>query len=137
MTIKSIAASWIIALCLLGLISLLKQPTAEVNSTKEPIITIPGESSPQNSVQLTELEAQVWCALDGDQMAQLSFQGKPHSLHGAMAIMPTWKGQALNDSQRNLLASCIDLRLHHLAKLNGNNTNHDNNPAMDYLFTRL
>lgn len=133
MNIKSITASWVIALGLLGIFSLMKQPPLNQRA-EEKVITIPQNESPQTEEQMNELEAKVWCALDGHQVAQVQFQGITRTLEGAMAIAPHWAGNALNEQQLQLITPCINQRLQHLAA----RLQHQKSaPAMDYLFTQL
>lgn len=134
MNIKSITASWVIALCLLGIFSLLKQPSMG-NSAEETVIKVPKENAPQTEEQLSELEARAWCALDRLQIAQVLFQEQTHNLNGAMAIAPDWKGGALTDNQSKLIAPCIQQRLQHLTAKS--KTRQQEEPVLAYLFTQL
>jgi len=134
MNFKSITASWVIALCLLGIFSLVKQPSL-TESAEETVIKVPRENAPQTDEQLSELEARAWCALDGQQVAQVLFQGQTLTLNGAMAIAPDWNGGQLTDNQRQLMTPCIQQRLEHLtADLN---TKRQEEPVLAYLFTQL
>ena len=134
MNFKSITASWAIALCLLGIFSLVKQPTLG-ESADESVIKVPQERAPKNEEQLSELEARVWCALDGHQIAQVRFNGQLHSLQGAMAIAPEWDGNELTENQAKLIKPCIQQRLQHLTA----NTpgQHQEEPVLAYLFTQI
>lgn len=134
MNFKSITASWVIALCLLGIFSLVKQPSL-TESAEETVIKVPRENAPQTDEQLSELEARAWCALDGQQVAQVLFQGQTLTLNGAMAIAPDWNGGQLTDNQRQLMTPYIQQRLEHLtADLN---TKRQEEPVLAYLFTQL
>ncbi|AUM14153.1 hypothetical protein [Ketobacter alkanivorans] len=133
MNMKSITASWVIALGLLGIFSLMKQPTLN-HSAEDKVITIPQDDAPHTEEQMNELEAKVWCALDGHQVAQVQFQGTTRTLEGAMAIAPHWAGNAFSEQQLQLITPCINQRLQHLAL----RLQHQKSaPAMDYLFTQL
>lgn len=131
MNIRSIGASWVIALCLLGLFSMLKQP-ATTDGNEDAVITLPKEQSPKTEEQLSELEAKVWCALDGQQVAVTTFQGRSRTLAGAMAIAPDWKGNHLSAEQEERLMPCVQQRLNQMtAHLDREK------PVLDYLFTQL
>ena len=56
MNIKSIGASWIIALCLLGVFSMLKQPAIS-DSKEEAVIQVPEDEAPKAEEQLSGLPA--------------------------------------------------------------------------------
>lgn len=133
MNVKSITASWVIALCLLGIFSLMRQPTP--NQVEDTVITIPQDAAPKTEEQMGELEATVWCALDGHQLVEVDYQGKKQTLTGAMAIAPTWSGESLDEQEQQRLTPCIQQRMEQLAaRLDPNN---QSTPALVYLFTQL
>ena len=134
MNIRSIGASWVIALCLLGLFSMLKQPEVS-DSREEALIKVPTEQAPETEEQLSELEAKVWCALDGNQVAVVTFRGQQRSLSGAMAIAPQWNGSHLDADQEERLQPCVQQRLSQLAASSAQQERE--RPVMDYLFTQL
>lgn len=70
MNIKSITASWAIALCLLGIISMMKQPTLNPNGD-DTATSIPKEIAPPTQEESSELKIQA------DQMSSHSGHNAP------------------------------------------------------------
>ena len=134
MTLRSLAVSWIIALCLLAGVSLWDAPT--VSETNLEIIQLPPEQAPTTDAQLTKLQAKVWCALDKKTVAKVQFDGLEHALPGGMAIIPSWEGNRLTPEQSDRLHSCVEKRLQSLLHSNQSNLS-GHHPARSFLISNL
>lgn len=128
MSLKSITASWIIALCLLGLVSLLNHPPATEEASHERLFILPDEQSPANETQVLEMEAKVWCALTSEQQLQYRYEGSIRTTRGAMGINPSRNPTQETMKQDEHMQECERLRIGQLAS---------QNPALDHLFTTL
>ena len=139
MNLKSIMASWVIAMCLLGLVSLLSQPVKnDETHQQQHLFMLPEEQAPQTEAQVTELEAKVWCALESNQAVQFQFRGKERQIRGSMGIAPDWTPSDKNINPDHLAASCEGIRYQQLAGLNhieNEFTGYD--PALEFMFTTL
>lgn len=138
MSLKSIVASWVIAMCLLGLVSLLSQPAKTEGTHQQHLFILPEDQAPETEAQVTELEAKVWCAMDSNQTVQFKYRGQMRKVEGSMGIQPQWVPTHNDDESNRLLISCENVRHQQLANLNapGGQPN-DPDAALDFMFTTL
>ena len=105
----SLAFSWIVALFLLAGIGILSRPPLHDNRVQ--IVPFPALTTAQNAHQITYLRARVWCALEGNQIASISIQGREQRFRGAMAIAPQWRGASLPQQTDALVKDCVHSRI--------------------------
>lgn len=111
----SIACSWIIAVCFLGMISTWSQPPA-ADTAKPSLIELPGQILSAAHSDLEHLSASAWCALESNQVAVLKTARDEKQFRGAMAIAPHWRGEPLQQSEQERLNNCVALRLEQTGK---------------------
>ena len=138
MNLKSIVASWVIAMLLLGVVSLLSQPAKTEGSHQQHLFILPEEKTPETEAQVTELEAKIWCAWEGNQTVQFNYQGKLRKVAGSMGIEPDWNPNHNDDGQNQFLMSCQNIRFQQLANLSAPHGQPDySDSALDFMFTTL
>jgi len=132
-SVGSLTFSWIIAFCLLGLISVWSHPPLQAADSR--IIEIPALTSSLDISDREHLQATAWCALDKNQIARVSVQGQNEDYRGAMAIAPQWQGQPLTGLKAHLLEDCVKARLSRIRPDNADPSHNESSFA--YLFSNL
>lgn len=130
----SIAYSWIIAVCFLGLISVWAQPPA-ADTPKPSLIELPSQILSAAHSDLEYLKASAWCALESDQVAVLKTSREEKHFRGSMAIAPHWRGEPLQQTEQERLNNCVALRLEQTGK--NRNLPGSERAALAFLFSDL
>lgn len=130
----SIAYSWLMAICFLGLISVWTQPPATAETAKS-IVELSTQLLTAESGNLEHIKATAWCALESNQIAVLKTQTMVREFRGSMAIAPEWRGEPLQKPVQNRLENCIALRLEQTGK--NRNIPGSERAALAFLFSDL
>lgn len=112
-TFSSLAASWILALGFLVIISIWAQPSAP-SGQSHTLVELTGLSPSAEHIELDRIKATAWCALESRQIAVLKLPGQELRFRGSMALAPNWQGEPLQQPDQHRLDHCISLRLQDL-----------------------
>ena len=113
--VSSLAYSWLIALVFLALINVWAHPPVEASQPHNAEVILSTQILSADQIDLEQLKATAWCALDSDQVAVMSLAGEVRRFRGSMAIAPEWRGESLTDVvQKDRLENCAGLRLEQL-----------------------